>query len=133
MPDNDNKDWQLAEKPSARDALILIAASALFSGLYYLWLKDLWPSLFYGALTGCALAAVGAEFVKFIRSYRAEHGGGGTFTAVRSLVGQSFRIGFVTTFWMILKELFKLVGIKFAVTLVIALSALFIAGRQHFN
>lgn len=131
MPDNEDKTWRPAEKPSARDALILVAASAFFAGLFFLWLGEPLQSLFYGALTGCALAAVGVEFFKFVRSYNAENGAGRTFAAVRSLVGQSFRIGFVTTFVMIMKELFKLVGIKLAVTIVIALSALFVAGRHH--
>ena len=43
------------------DALVLLAASAVCAGLYYLRLRELWPSLFYGALTGCALAAIGAN------------------------------------------------------------------------
>ena len=131
MSGNHDKDWRLAEKPSARDALLLLAASAFCAGLFYLRLRELWPSLFYGALTGCALAAIGAEFFKFIKSHRSESGAGSTSAAVRSLIGQSFRIGFISTFAMILRELFKLVGIKLAVALVIALSALFVAGRHH--
>ena len=131
MSGNHDKDWRLAEKPSARDALLLLAASAFCAGLFYLRLRELWPSLFYGALTGCALAAIGAEFFKFIRSYRSENGAGNTSAALRSLIGQSFRIGFISTFTKILRELFKLVGIKLAVALVIALSALFVAGRHH--
>ena len=131
MADDKGNDWQPAEKPSARDALVLLAASAVCAGLFYLRLRELWPSLFYGALTGCALAAIGAEFFKFIRSYRSENGTGSTSAALRALIGQSFRIGFISTFTKILRELFKLVGIKLAVALVIALSALFVAGQHH--
>ena len=50
---------------------------------------------------------------------------------MRSLAGQSFRIGFLTTFKGIVIELFKLVGIKILLSVVIALTALFIAGRHH--
>ena len=84
MSGNHDKDWRLAEKPSARDALLLLAASAFCAGLFYLRLRELWPSLFYGALTGCALAAIGAEFFKFIKSHRSESGAGSTPSASRN-------------------------------------------------
>lgn len=110
-------------KPRLQDALLLLAASALCAGGFYLAIGKIAESLFYGALTGCGLAAVGTEFVKFIRSYREEHGTGRTGRAVAALVTQAFRIGFVTTFVMIAKELFKLIGVKIFIAIVIAASA----------
>ena len=71
MPDEPRFD-----KPRLQDALVLLGASAVCAGLFYLFLGKLAEALFYGALVGCGLAAIGAEFVKFIRSYRAEHGAG---------------------------------------------------------
>jgi hypothetical protein len=127
----DDPGWQPGHKPGLRDALLLLAASAACAGLYYWRLGEIGPSLFYGALTGCGLAAIGAEFYKFIRSYRAEKPGGDTVAAVKSLVGQSFQIGFVSTFRRVASELFKLVGVKLLVSAVIAVSALFIAGQRH--
>lgn len=116
-------------KPRLQDALLLLAASAVCAGLFYLALGKLAESLFYGALTGCGLAAVGVEFVKFIRSYREEHGTGRTGSAVAALVTQAFRIGFVTTFVMVAKELFKLIGVKIFIAIVIAASAWFALSR----
>ena len=130
MFDEDQR-WQPGHKPGVRDALLLLGASAVCAGLFYLWLGELLESLFYGFLTGCGLAAIGAEFFKFIRAHRAESAPGSTAAAVKSLIGQSFRIGFISTFSRILGELFKLVGIKLFVSAVIALTALIIAGRQH--
>ncbi len=120
-------------KPRIQDALLLLAASSVCAGLFYLAIGKLAESLFYGALTGCGLAAVAVEFVKFIRSYREEHGAGRTGSAVAALVTQAFRIGFVTTFVMIAKELFKLIGVKIFISVVIAASAWFaLAGRGWF-
>ncbi len=120
-------------KPRLQDALLLLGASAACAALFYLAIGKVAESLVYGALTGCGLAAVGTEFVKFIRSYREEHGTGRTGSAVAALVTQAFRIGFVTTFAMIAKELFKLIGVKIFVSVVIAASAWFaLAGRGWF-
>ena len=118
------------DKPRLRDALVLLASSAICAGLFYLYLGKLTESLVYGAFLGCGLAAIGAEFVKFIRSYRAEPGTGSAIDAVTALVTQAFRIGFISTFSKILKELFKLLGVKILVSIVIAASAWFaLAGR----
>ena len=118
------------DKPRLRDALVLLASSAICAGLFYLYLGKLTESLVYGAFLGCGLAAIGAEFVKFIRSYRAEPGTGSAIAAVTALVTQAFRIGFISTFGKILKELFKLLGVKILVSIVIAASAWFaLAGR----
>lgn len=130
MPDQD-PGWQPGHQPGVRDALLLLCASLACAGLFYLWLGEPAESLFYGLLTGCGLAAIGAEFYKFIRAHRAESAPGTTGAAVKSLIGQSFRIGFISTFSRILGELFKLVGIKLLISAVIALTALFIAGQQH--
>lgn len=111
------------EKPRLQDALLLLGASAVCAGLFFLFIGKLAESLFYGALVGCALAAIGVEFVKFLRSYRAENGPGRVTPAVISLVTQAFRIGFLSTFTKILKELFKLLGVKIVVSIVIAASA----------
>lgn len=120
-------------KPRLQDALLLLGASAVCAALFYLAIGKVAESLVYGALTGCGLAAVGVEFVKFIRSYREEHGTGRTGSAVAALVTQAFRIGFVTTFVMIAKELFKLIGVKIFISVVIAASAWFaLAGRGWF-
>ena len=120
-------------KPRLQDALLLLGAAAVCSGLFYLAIGEVAEALVYGALTGCGLAAVGVEFVKFIRSYREEHGTGRTGSAVAALVTQAFRIGFVTTFVMIAKELFKLIGVKIFISVVIAASAWFaLAGRGWF-
>ena len=113
------------DKPRLRDALVLLASSAICAGLFYLYLGKLTESLVYGAFLGCGLAAIGAEFVKFIRSYRAEPGTGSAIDAVTALVTQAFRIGFISTFSKILKELFKLLGVKILVSIVIAASAWF--------
>ena len=131
MPDDPNDPWQPGQKPSLRDALILLGAAAACSGLFYLWLGDVAAALGYGVLSGLALAAIGTEFFKFSRSYRVENPTSSLSAALKSLVGQSFRIGFFTTFRSILIELFKLLGVKVLVSIVIALTALFIAGRQH--
>ena len=118
------------DKPRLRDALVLLASSAICAGLFYLYLGKLTESLVYGAFLGCGLAAIGAEFVKFIRSYRAEPGAGSASAAVTALVTQAFRIGFISTFGKILNELFKLIGVKILVSIVIAASAWFaLAGR----
>lgn len=116
-------------KPRLQDALLLLGASAVCAALFYLAIGKVAESLVYGALTGCGLAAVGVEFVKFIRSYREEHGTGRTGSAVAALVTQAFRIGFVTTFVMIAKELFKLIGVKIFIAIVIAASAWFALSR----
>ena len=116
-------------KPRLQDALLLLGASALCAVLFYLAIGKVAESLVYGALVGCGLAAVGAEFVKFIRSYREEHGAGRTGSAVAALVTQAFRIGFITTFVMIAKELFKLIGVKIFIAVVIAASAWFALSR----
>ena len=113
------------DKPRLQDALLLLGASAVCAGLFYFFIGKLAESLFYGALVGCALAAIGVEFVKFVRSYRAEHGESRVGPAVLSLVTQAFRIGFLSTFSKILKELFKLLGVKIVVSIVIAASAWF--------
>ena len=121
------------DKPRPRDALVLLAASAVCAGLFYLAIGKVGEALFYGALVGCGLAAIGAEFVKFIRSHRAEHGAGSTGGAVSALVTQAFRIGFISTFAAILKELFKLIGVKIFISIVIAASAWFaLSGRGPF-
>ena len=118
------------DKPRLRDALVLLASSASCAGLFYLYLGKLTESLVYGAFLGCGLAAIGNEFVKFIRSYRAEPGAGSITAAVTALVTQAFRIGFISTFGKILNELFKLIGVKILVSIVIAASAWFaLAGR----
>ena len=120
-------------KPRLRDGLLLLGASAVCAGLFYLAIGAVAEALVYGALTGCALAAIGTEFVKFIRSYREEHGTGRTIGAVTALVTQAFRIGFITTFVMIAKELFKLLGVKIFISIVIAASAWFaLSGRGLF-
>ena len=116
-------------KPRLQDALLLLGAAAVCAALFYLAIGKVAESLVYGALTGCGLAAVGVEFVKFIRSYREEHGTGRTGSAVAALVTQAFRIGFVTTFVMIAKELFKLIGVKIFIAIVIAASAWFALSR----
>lgn len=113
------------DKPRWQDALALLLSAAVCSGLFYLYLGKLTESLVYGALVGFGLAAIGAEFVKFIRSYRAENGDGQTGEAVTALVTQSFRIGFISTFSTILRELFKLLGVKIFISIVIAASAWF--------
>lgn len=123
--------WQPGTRPGWRDAFLLIAAAAIASGLFYLWLGEVASALGYGVLTGIALAAIGAEFFKFVRSHRAENPAGSTAAAVQSLVAQSFRDGFATTFGMILRELVKLVGFKLLLSLVIAVSALFFASRHN--
>lgn len=110
-------------KPRLQDALLLLGAAGVCSGAFYLFLGKLTESLVYGSMLGVALAAIGVEFVKFIRSYRAEHGAGKVGAAVTALVTQAFRIGFVTTFVAVARELFKLVGVKLFVSVVIALSA----------
>ncbi len=121
------------DKPRVQDALVLLASSAVCAGLFYLYLGKLTESLVYGAFLGCGLAAIGAEFVKFIRSYRAEPGAGSAAGAVTALVTQAFRIGFISTFAAILKELFKLLGVKIFVSIVIAASAWFaLSGRGPF-
>ena len=121
------------DKPRLQDALVLLAASAVCAGLFYLFIGELTESLVYGAFLGCGLAAIGAEFVKFIRSHRAEPGAGSTSGAVTALVTQAFRIGFISTFAAILKELFKLIGVKIFVAIVIAASAWFaISGHSPF-
>ncbi len=128
MPDEPRYD-----KPRLQDALLLLAASAICAGVFYLFIGKWGEALFYGALVGCGLAAIGAEFVKFIRSHRAEHGAASTRGAVGALVSQSFRIGFISTFSAILKELFKLLGVKIFVSIVIAASAWFaLSGRGPF-
>ncbi len=120
-------------KPRLQDALLLLGASAVCAGLFYLAIGDVAEALVYGTLTGCGLAAIGAEFVKFIRSYREEHGTGRTTSAVTALVTQAFRIGFITTFVMIAKELLKLLGVKIFISIVIAASAWFaLSGRGLF-
>lgn len=120
-------------KPRLQDALLLLGASAVCAGLFYLAIGKVAESLVYGALTGCGLAAIGAEFAKFIRSYREEHGTGRTASAVTALVTQAFRTGFITTFVMIAKELFKLLGVKIFISIVIAASAWFaLSGRGLF-
>ena len=121
------------DKPRLQDALVLLASSAVCAGLFYLFTGNVTESLVYGALLGCGLAAIGAEFVKFIRSYRAEPGAGSATGAVTALVTQAFRIGFISTFATIMKELFKLLGVKIAVSIVIAASAWFaISGHSPF-
>lgn len=120
-----NPDEPRFDKPRLQDALVLLVASAVCSGLFYLFIGKLGESLVYGAMVGCGLAAIGAEFVKFIRYYRAEHGAGKVSAALTALVTQSFRIGFISTFVTISKELFKLLGVKIAVSIVIAASAWF--------
>ena len=121
------------DKPRLQDALVLLASSAVCAGLFYLFIGKLAESLVYGAFLGCGLAAIGAEFVKFIRSHRAEPGAGSATGAVTALVTQAFRIGFISTFAMIMKELFKLLGVKIAVSIVIAASAWFaLSGRGPF-
>ena len=128
MPDEPRFD-----KPRLQDALVLLGASAICAGLFYLFLGKLAEALFYGALVGCGLAAIGAEFVKFIRSYQAEHGAGKVSGAVTALVTQAFRIGFISTFATILRELFKLLGVKILISIVIAASAWFaLSGRGPF-
>ena len=112
-------------KPRLQDALLLLGASAVCAGLFYLAIGEVAEALVYGVLTGCGLAAIGSEFAKFIRSYREEHGTGRTASAVTALVSQAFRIGFITTFVMIAKELFKLIGVKIFIAVVIAASAWF--------
>ncbi len=120
-------------KPRWQDGLLLLGASAVCAALFYLAIGKVAEALVYGALTGCALAAIGTEFVKFIRSYREEHGTGRTASAVTALVTQAFRIGFITTFVMIAKELFKLLGVKIFISIVIAASAWFaLSGRGLF-
>ena len=120
-------------KPRLQDALLLLGASAVCAGLFYLAIGKVAEALVYGALTGCGLAAIGTEFAKFIRSYREEYGTGRTTSAVTALVSQAFRIGFITTFVMIAKELFKLLGVKIFISIVIAASAWFaLSGRGLF-
>ena len=110
-------------KPRLQDALLLLGAAGACSGVFYLFLGKLTESLVYGSMLGAALAAIGVEFVKFTRSYRAEHGAGKVGVALSALVTQAFRIGFVTTFVAVSRELFKLLGVKLLVSLIIALSA----------
>ena len=125
-----NPDDPKYDKPRLKDALVLLASSAVCAGLFYIFTGKLTESLVYGAFLGCGLAAIGVEFVKFIRSYRAEPGAGSASAAVTALVTQAFRIGFISTFGKILKELFKLIGVKILVSIVIAASAWFaLAGR----
>ena len=131
MSDQGKEPWQPGHAPSLRDALVLLGAAALCSGLFYLWLGEVGPALGYGVLTGIGLAAIGAEFYKFVRAYRAENPDRSTSAALGSLMGQSFRIGFMSTFRMIMGEIIKLVGIKLLISLVIAITAVFIAARGH--
>ena len=65
MADDEKVSWEPGHKPSLRDALLLLIASALCAGLFYLWLGEVGPALGYGALTGCAIAAIGVEFLIF--------------------------------------------------------------------
>ncbi len=131
MSDQGKEPWQPGHAPSLRDALVIVVAAALCSALFYLWLGEVGPALGYGILTGIGLAAIGAEFYKFVRAYRTENPDRSTGAALGSLMGQSFRIGFMSTFRMIMGEIIKLVGIKLLVSLVIAVTAVFIAARGH--
>ena len=133
MAEGEKEEWQPGHKPGMRDALILFGAAAICSALFYLWLREIGAALGYGFLCGFGLAAIGAEFYKFVRNYRAEHPERSAGAALGSLMGQSFRIGFATTFRMVMGEILKLVGIKLLVSLVIALTAMFIAGRHYFS
>jgi hypothetical protein len=133
MPPDDEEGWQPGQSPSVRDALVLLGSAALCCALFYLWLGEIGPALGYGALTGFGLAAIGAEFYKFVRSYRLENPTRSTSAALQSLVAQSFRIGFFSTFRMIMGEIIKLLGIKLLVSLVIALTAAFLAGRHYLS
>ena len=40
MPDDEKVSWEPGHKPSVRDALLLLLASALCAGLFYLWLGE---------------------------------------------------------------------------------------------
>ena len=131
MSEDGKEGWQPGQAPSVRDALVLLGSAVLCSALFYLWLREIGPALGYGVLTGFGLAAMGAEFYKFVRNYRIENPSRSTAAALKSLVGQSFRIGFFSTFRMIMGEIIKLVGIKLLVSLVIAVTAVFIAARGH--
>jgi hypothetical protein len=133
MSEDGKGGWQPGQAPSVRDALFLLGAAALCSGLYYLWLGEVGAALGYGVLTGFGLAAMGAEFYKFIRSYRVENPTRSTGAALKSLVGQSFRIGFFSTMRMVIGEIIKLLGIKLLVSLVIAVTAMFIAGHHYLS
>ena len=123
------------EKPGVRSAIVLLIPAALCSGLFYLWLGQ-WPeALGYGALLGCGIAAIGFEFFKFILWHRAgrEDGRkeGSAARALWDLARGAFRVGFVKTFTEVLREIFKLVGLKVIVSIVIAVTAFFVVRTTH--
>lgn len=121
------------ERPSLKAALALLLPAALVAGLFYLWLRDLAQALVYGGMLGAGLAAIGVEFIKYFRSYREHPGEAGASPAgaMRDLAVSAFRLGFVKTFTEIIREIFKLIGLKVVVSIVIAVTAFFVARSTH--
>ena len=120
------------DRPSLQAALALLLPAAGCAGLFYLWLGDAASALVYGGMLGGGVAAITVEFVKYARSLREHPGEGGTPLAkALTLARDAFRIGFMKTFGEIVREILKLAGLKFLVTIVIAAIAFFVARAGH--
>lgn len=119
------------EKPSLAAALALLLPAVLCAGLFYLWLGDWRAALTYGGLLGIGLAAMGVEFYKFIHWHHADGKSGSAGRAVLELARGAFRVGFVKTFSEVMREILKLIGLKFVVSVVIAVTAFFVARSTH--
>jgi len=121
------------DRPSLKAALVLLVPGAVCAGLFYLWLGKVGESLVYGGMLGCGAAAMTVEFIKYFRSHRQHPSadGGTAGSAAWGLARSAFRVGFVKTFSEILREIFKLAGLKLVVTVVIAVIAFFVARGSH--
>lgn len=121
------------DKPSLKAALTLLVPAALCSGLFYLWLGNPAEALGYGCLLGAGLAAVVVEFIKYFRWLRENPGerDRGPLGTVIHLALAAFRLGFVKTFTEVMRELLKLAGLKFVVTIIIAVLAFVAAKAGH--
>ncbi len=130
-PDVDDDPRGPLEKPGLVAALVLLLPAAAGAGMFYLWLRK-WPeSLAYGGLIGAGVAAMGAEFVKLFRSHREEGSQQSALGEIWVLARASFSLGFIQTFTMVVKELFKLAGLKLLVSMAIAAIAFFVARASH--
>ena len=109
----------------------LMVTAALCAGLFYLWRGDWREALTYGGLLGIGLAAMGWEFYKFIYWHRVDGKAGSASNAVWHLARGAFRVGFVKTFTEVMREILKLIGLKFVVSVVIAVTAFFVARSTH--
>jgi hypothetical protein len=121
------------DKPSLKAALTLLLPAALCAGLLYLWIGKPAESLVYGGMVGAGLAAVVVEFIKYFRWLREnpEARDRGPLGTVLHLALAAFRLGFVKTFTEVMRELLKLAGLKFVVTILIAVIAFFVARAGH--